>query len=155
MNTDTKLEISVAAAKELIDIGLAALIDIRQPFELDLEGEIEQALSVPLFRLKELLGERLTEEEQELLDADEPDTRDIRHFLSLLNEQHVQRDQILLCLCNSGRRSLYAARLLRELGYSRCLSVRGGIRSWSAQPGSNPDMATLKDDGEPSRRDRL
>lgn len=125
-----QLEISVNAARELVDIGLAVLLDIRQPFELELEGQVEGAVPVPLFRLKQLLGRGLSEEEQELLDADEPDDRDFQHFISLINRHHVTQDQILLCLCNSGRRSLRAAELLRDLGYSRCLSVREGFREW-------------------------
>ncbi|HDP88678.1 MAG TPA: sulfurtransferase [Thioalkalivibrio sp.] len=134
MPNQPQLEISVTAARELAAIGLAVLMDIRQPFELALEGEVEHAVSLPLFRLKQLLGHQLTEDEQELLDADEPDERDIRHFLALINQHHIGRDQILLCLCNSGRRSLHAAALLRELGYARSLSVRGGIRAWHASP---------------------
>jgi rhodanese-related sulfurtransferase len=130
MTTPESIEISTAAAKELLSLGMGTLIDIRQPFELMLEGEVGDALPVPLFRFKQLLGQALSDEEQELLDADEPDARDIRHFLALINEQHVARDRILLCLCNSGRRSLHAAALLRELGYPRSLSVRGGIRAW-------------------------
>ncbi len=125
-----QLEISVNAARELVDIGLAVLLDIRQPFELELEGQVDGAVPVPLFRLKQLLGRGLSEEEQELLDADEPDDRDFQHFISLINRHHVTQDQILLCLCNSGRRSLRAAELLRDLGYTRCLSVREGFREW-------------------------
>jgi len=130
---DLQLEISVAASRELVDIGLAVLLDIRQPFELELEGSVDGAVSVPLFRLKQLLGNKLSEEEQELLDADEPDERDFQHFLSLLNRHHVRQDQILLCLCNSGRRSLKAAQLLRDLGYARTLSVREGFRGWETE----------------------
>lgn len=125
-----QLEISVDASRELVDIGLAVLLDIRQPFELEMEGAVDGAVSVPLFRLKQLLGKTLSEEEQELLDADEPDERDFQHFLSLINQHHVRQDQILLCLCNSGRRSLKAAQLLRDLGYARSLSVREGFRGW-------------------------
>lgn len=127
---DPKLEISVNAARELVDIGLAVLLDIRQPFELELEGAVDGAVPVPLFRLKQLLGREITKEEQELLDADEPDDRDFQHFIALINEYHVTQDQILLCLCNSGRRSLRAAELLRDLGYARSLSVREGFRGW-------------------------
>ncbi len=125
-----QLEISAKSAHELVEIGLAVLLDIRQPFELELEGAVDGAVLVPLFRLKQLLGRVLSEEEQELLDADEPDERDFQHFLSLINQYHVTQDQILLCLCNSGRRSLRAAELLRDLGYARCLSVREGFRGW-------------------------
>ncbi|WP_445175138.1 rhodanese-like domain-containing protein [Microcoleus sp.] len=33
-------------------------------------------------------------------------------------------------MCNSGRRSLYAARLLRSMGYPKALSVAGGFQAW-------------------------
>jgi rhodanese-related sulfurtransferase len=35
----------------------------------------------------------------------------------------------LICVCNSGRRSLPAAQLFRELGYQRVFSLRGGYRA--------------------------
>jgi rhodanese-related sulfurtransferase len=37
---------------------------------------------------------------------------------------------LLLCVCNSGRRSLAAASLLRSLGYPKALSVAGGFQAW-------------------------
>lgn len=129
---DVSLEVTAATARELIELNLATLLDVRQPFEREVEGAPEEGIAVPLFQFKHLLGHRLDPEEQEILDADVPDDREMRHFMQVINEQHFGADRILLCLCNSGRRSLHAASLLRELGLGRSLSVAGGWREWSA-----------------------
>lgn len=126
---DSMLEISVPTALELIRLKLVCLIDVRQKFELELEGEIPGACSLPLFRFKQLLGHEMTEDEHELLDGDTPDMLDAKHFISNINRMHYTKDCILLCYCNTGRRSLHAARLLRSLGYDRGFSLAGGYRA--------------------------
>lgn len=127
-NKDTRaLEISVPTALELQRLKLAHLIDIRQNFELELQGKVPGACVLPLFHFKKLLGHELTPMEQEALDEDEPDMRDIQHFLSMINGLHYTRDYILICVCNSGHRSLNAARLLRLLGYEHAFSLAGGF----------------------------
>ncbi len=126
---DSMLEISVPTALELIRLKLVCLIDVRQKFELEMEGEIPGACSLPLFRFKQLLGHQMTEDEHELLDGDEPDSLDVQHFLSNINRLHYTKDCIMLCYCNSGRRSMHAARLLRSLGYERGFSLAGGYRA--------------------------
>ena len=123
------LEISVPTTLELIGLKLVCLIDVRQKFELEVEREISGACSLPLFRFKQLLGHQMTEDEHELLDGDTPDTLDVQHFLTNINRLHYTKDCILLCYCNSGRRSLHAARLLRSLGYERAFSLAGGYRA--------------------------
>jgi len=126
---DSMLEISVSTAIELIRLKLTCLIDVRQKFELEMEKEIPGASSLPLFRFKQLLGHAMTEDEHELLDADVPDSLDVQHFLTNINRLHYTKDCILLCYCNSGRRSLHAARLLRSLSYERAFSLAGGYRA--------------------------
>ena len=126
---DTMLEISIPTALELIRLKLVCLIDVRQKFELEMEGEIPGACSLPLFRFKQLLGHQMSEDEHELLDGDEPDSLDVQHFLSNINRLHYTKDCIMLCYCNSGRRSMHAARLLRSLGYARGFSLAGGYRA--------------------------
>ena len=130
--SDIPLEMSVPTAIELISLKLACLIDIRQEFELELEGKITGACSIPLFRFKQLLGHELTPEEQEILDEDVPGSQDVEHFLTLINRLHYTKDCILLCVCNSGRRSIHAARLLRSLGFKRGFSLAGGYHALSA-----------------------
>ncbi|WP_297360717.1 rhodanese-like domain-containing protein [Acidiferrobacter sp.] len=128
------LEIQAETAKEIVRLKIATLIDVRQPTELEIEGEIPEAESVPLFDLKKILGHKLTEEEQEILDCDLPTEKDARLFLSIINKHHYQKGNVLLCLCNSGKRSLRAVELLRSMGYERVFSVAGGVRAWR-EPG--------------------
>ena len=123
------LEISVSTALELVRLKLVCLIDVRQKFELELEPEVPGASTLPLFRFKQLLGHVMTEDEHELLDADTPDSLDVQHFLANINRLHYTKECIMLCYCNSGRRSLHAARLLRSLGYDRGFSLTGGYRA--------------------------
>jgi Rhodanese-related sulfurtransferase len=84
---------------------------------------------------KKSLGHALNEEEQELLDADLPSQQDTQHFFNLINGLHYDKDYILICVCNSGRRSLHAAQLLRALGYRRGFSLHGGYRELKAAAG--------------------
>ena len=124
---DKPLEMTPQTALELQRLNLAVLIDIRQKFELELQGEIPGASFLPLFQFKRMLGHQLTSLEQEALDEDVPDMRDIQHFLSMINNMHHSKDLILVCVCNSGHRSLNAARLLRLLGYEHSFSLAGGF----------------------------
>lgn len=123
------IEISVLATLELSRLNLACLIDVRQKFELEIEGEINEAYSLPLFKFKHLLGHKLTQEEQEILDEDSPGMEDIQNFITMINDLHNAKDCIVVCVCNSGKRSINAARLLRMLGYNRAFSLIGGYRA--------------------------
>lgn len=125
-----QLEISLASAMELCQLGLATMIDIRQAFELEMKGAIPDTVHIPMFEVKRLLGDRLTEDEQDILDAGAPKEMDVKSFFTMINKLHHGRDHLLLCICNSGRRSLYAADLLRSLGYPKALSVAGGFQAW-------------------------
>lgn len=125
-----QLEISLASALELVQLGLATMIDIRQAFEIDMKGAIPGTVHIPLFEVKKLLGDALTESEQEILDAGRPSDIDIKGLITTINRLHHARDHLLLLTCNSGRRSLYAADLLRSLGYPKALSVAGGFQAW-------------------------
>lgn len=129
------LEVSLPTALELCRLGLATLIDIRQTFEIELKGAIPGTEHVPLFEVKVMLGHPLTEDEQDILDAGEPKEMDAQSFFSTINRLHHERDHLLLCVCNSGRRSLTAAALLRSLGYPKALSVAGGFLAWKKLQG--------------------
>lgn len=124
------LEISLPTAMELGRLGLATLIDIRQSFEIEMKGAIPDTVHIPMFEVKVMLGHQLTEDEQDILDAGQPMEMDARTFFTLINQLHHGRDHLLLCICNSGRRSLAAAALLRSLGYPKALSVAGGFQAW-------------------------
>ena len=137
MSTDTPstidpagLEISLSSALELSQLGLGTLVDIRQAFELELKGEIPDTLHVPLFEVKQLLGHPLSEDEQDIIDAGQPTPMDVQGFFTTINRVHHGGERIVLLVCNSGRRSLYAAQLLRSMGYPKTLSVAGGFQAW-------------------------
>jgi rhodanese-related sulfurtransferase len=125
-----QLEISLGSAMELVQLGLATMIDIRQGFEIEMKGAIPGTEHIPLFEVRKLLGDRLTENEQEVLDTGKPSAIDIKSLITTINRLHHSRDHLLLLTCNSGRRSLYAASLLRSLGYPKALSVAGGFQAW-------------------------
>jgi rhodanese-related sulfurtransferase len=131
-----QLEISLASAMELVELGLGTMIDIRQGFEIEMKGAIPGTVHIPLFEVKKLLGDQLTENEQEVLDAGRPSDIDIKGLITTINRLHHGRDHLLLLTCNSGRRSLYAADLLRSLGYPKALSVAGGFQAWKKLAGS-------------------
>ncbi len=124
------LEISLPTALELARLGLGTMIDIRQTFEIDMKGAIPDTLHIPLFEVKVLLGHSLTEDEQDILDAGTPKDMDVKSFFTMINQLHHARDNLLLCICNSGKRSLSAAAMLRSLGYPKALSVVGGFQAW-------------------------
>ncbi|HSM23223.1 MAG TPA: rhodanese-like domain-containing protein, partial [Rubrivivax sp.] len=95
---------------------------------------------IPMFEVKRMLGHNLSEDEQDILDAGRPTEIDVQSFFTMINRLHHKHDNVLLCLCNSGRRSLYAAQLLRSLGYGKALSVAGGFQAWKklqAPPGES------------------
>jgi len=136
---DSDLEISLASATELCRLGLGTMVDIRQAFEIELKGAIPGTVHIPLFEVKLLLGHTLSEDEQDILDAGKPTAIDVADFFTTLNRMHHAHDKIVLCVCNSGRRSLYAARLLRSMGYGKALSVAGGFQAWKKLQAPHPE----------------
>ncbi len=124
------VEISLPSALEMCRLGLATLIDIRQTFEIEMKGAIPDAVHIPMFEVKVMLGHILTEDEQDILDAGQPKDMDAKVFFTMINTLHHGHDHLLLCICNSGRRSITAAEMLRSLGYPKALSVAGGFQAW-------------------------
>ena len=137
-----RLEITLPTAMELCQLGLATMIDIRQSFEIELKGAIPDTVHIPMFEVKVMLGHALTEDEQDILDSGQPKEIDARSFFTMINQLHHARDHLLLCVCNSGRRSLAAASLLRSLGYPKALSVAGGFQAWKKMQ-DKPDAAVI------------
>ena len=125
-----QLEITLGSAMELCRLGMGTMIDIRQGFEIELKGAIPDTVHIPMFEVKRLLGDKLTANEQEVLDAGQPKDIDVKGFITMINKLHHGRDHLLLCICNSGRRSLVVADLLRQMGYPNSLSVAGGFQAW-------------------------
>jgi len=126
----TGLEISLASALELARLKLGTMVDIRQAFEIEMKGAIPDTVHIPLFEVKQMLGHPLSEDEQDILDAGTPTPMDAQSFFTTINRLHHVHDHIVLLVCNSGRRTLYAAQLLRSMGYPKTLSVAGGFQAW-------------------------
>lgn len=138
----TTLEVTLPTALELSRLGLATMIDIRQSFEIEMKGAIPDTVHIPMFEVKLMLGHTLTEDEQDILDAGKPKDMDAQSFFTMINQLHHGRDHLLLCICNSGRRSLAAASLLRSLGYPKALSVAGGFQAWKKLQAPAPAAAS-------------
>lgn len=132
------LEVSLPTALELCRLGLGTMIDIRQTFEIEMKGAIPGTVHIPLFEVKRLLGHTLSENEQDILDAGKPKEIDVMGFFTMINQLHHRRDHLLLCVCNSGRRSLTSAALLRSMGYDKALSVAGGFQAWKLLQSAAP-----------------
>lgn len=137
------LEITLPTALEMCQLGLATLVDIRQSFEIEMKGAIPNTIHIPMFEMKVMLGDALDEDEQDILDAGQPKELDVKSFFTMINQLHHRHDNLILCICNSGRRSLAAASLLRSLGYPKALSVIGGFQAWKKlqNPPSQPTAA--------------
>jgi len=58
------------------------------------------------------------------------------------------REREILAICGSGKRSLLAVQTLRELGYARSFSVRGGFARWQGEGGPVEYGALGADAGE-------
>ncbi len=130
------VEISLPSALEMCRLGLATMIDIRQSFEIEMKGAIPDAVHIPMFEVKLMLGHTLSEDEQDILDAGQPKDMDATVFFTMINKLHNGHDHLLLCICNSGRRSITAAEMLRSLGYPKALSVAGGFQAWKKLRGA-------------------
>jgi rhodanese-related sulfurtransferase len=134
-----KLEISLSSASELCRLGLGTMIDIRQGFEIEMKGAIPDTVHIPMFEVRRMLGHALSEDEQEVLDTGKPNAIDAQTFFTMINRLHHAHDNILLFICNSGRRSLHAAKLLRSMGYGKALSVGGGFVAWKQLTATQSD----------------
>jgi rhodanese-related sulfurtransferase len=139
--TAARLEMSLPTALELCALGAATLVDIRQSFEIDMKGAIPDTVHIPLCEVKLMLGQTLSDDEQDTLDAGRPTPVDAQTFFTTLNRLHHDHDHLVLIVCNSGRRSLYAAQLLRDLGYPRAWSVAGGFQAWKKLQQAAPRAA--------------
>jgi molybdopterin/thiamine biosynthesis adenylyltransferase/rhodanese-related sulfurtransferase len=96
-------EINVAELELLRESGPdCCLLDVREPREVAL-GMIPGSLPIPLRQI----GARLSELEQ-------------------------WRGGPIVCICQSGKRSLFAASLLEQNGFEHAVSLRGGYKAWIA-----------------------
>lgn len=124
----TPLKIRAETALEMLNRGLATMIDVRQPFELACGESVDCAENVPLLHLKLALDDDFSAEELEMLADERPNSAEVLGFLQII-DRHSRDGRPVLCFCGSGRRSLHAVRLLRAFRLPHCYSVAGGIRA--------------------------
>jgi sulfur-carrier protein adenylyltransferase/sulfurtransferase len=104
-------------------------------------------------------GERLTvidiRERDEFVQGHLPNATFIpRGFLELQIEQHhTDRDQPVIVYCAGGVRSALAARNLKEMGYTRPISLIGGFNGWK-NAGFNFKIPTVLNDEQRIRYSR-
>lgn len=104
------MEIDPPEVKTMMDQGAAfKLIDVREPGEYEI-CRIDGSILIPLGDVKERKPEKLN---------------------------GLQKSDIIVTQCHHGKRSLTAAEILKEMGYTNVKSMRGGIEEWSLQVDSN------------------
>ena len=69
-----------------------------------------------------------------------------RGFLEMRIENHAQREDTLVLYCAGGTRSAFAAKTLKDLGYTEVKSMTGGYNRWSdlAFPTEKPLMLSAE-----------
>src|SRR5204862_1731223 len=74
-------------------------------------------------------------EKEEVREGDVPGARSLpRGFLEMRVEEAVpDKNTPVVAYCGSGTRSLLAGRILKELGYTNVVSMRGGFTAWKNQ----------------------
>ena len=97
-------EIAPLQAKQKLDAGEAALIDVREPREYDV-ARIAGAELIPMAAVPAQL----------------------QHLEALADAK------LLIVHCHHGVRSLNVVNWLRRQGVDNCVSMSGGIESWSVQ----------------------
>jgi len=93
-------EIGAAQARELVEEGEAAVVDVRERDEWE-EGHLPRAVHIPRGNL------------ESRIEGAVPD-----------------KSRPVLLYCASGNRSAFAAKTLEELGYENVLSLAGGFTDW-------------------------
>lgn len=122
------------------------------------KSEIEEISAQELKQWMES-GERLTvidiRERDEFVQGHLPDATFIpRGFLELQIEQHhTDRDQPVIVYCAGGVRSALAARNLKEMGFTRPISLIGGFNGWK-NAGFNFKIPTVLNDEQRIRYSR-
>jgi rhodanese-related sulfurtransferase len=109
--------------------GKPILLDVREPAEFDLL-RIPGSINVPRGILEQSCE----------WDYDET-----------VPELAARRDQEIVVICRSGKRSVLAADVLLQMGFSNVVSLKTGVRGWSdyEQPMTNANGDALEaDDGD-------
>lgn len=97
--------------KVMQDAESPLLVDVREPYEYE-EAHIPGSVLIPRGLLE---------------GAADPNNR---HRIEAL---HTARDRPVVVLCNTGGRAAMAADTLQQMGFTRVLSLAGGLRLWEAE----------------------
>lgn len=87
---------------------LPMLLDIREPYEFD-AMHVKDSLNVPRGILENACEYDFEETVPELVEA---------------------REQEIVVICRSGNRSIFAADVMRTMGYKNAVSLKTGLRGW-------------------------
>jgi len=85
------------------------LLDIREPYEFD-AMHIEDAINVPRGVLETACDYDYEETVPELVES---------------------REREIIVICRSGKRSILAADVMQQMGYTKVRSLKTGMRGWS------------------------
>lgn len=102
------------------------LLDVREPYEFD-AMHIEGALNVPRGILESACEYNYEETVPELVEA---------------------REQEIVVICRSGKRSVLVADVMQKMGYQNVKSLKTGMRGWS-----DDDQEMIDADGKPVDED--
>lgn len=80
------------------------LLDVREPWEFEI-AKLSNSVNIPLDQI----------------------------FESHAALDKINKDQDLVVICHTGRRSMIACCWLRQYGFNNCFSLKGGIDSWSKE----------------------
>jgi rhodanese-related sulfurtransferase len=94
------------------------LIDVRSIAEYVFVGHPEMAYNIPLMFW--------SEEEQKLI----PNKKFIQDL-----ESHFAKDDVLIFICRSGKRSLKAAKIARQVGFLKVFSIKEGFEGKKDEQG--------------------
>lgn len=96
-------EITVAELKQKIQDGdNVYMIDVREPYEYEEQNNGAQLLPLEYFQRFEL------------------------------EQIKANKDDEIVCICKSGKRSMLATMILEQVGYTNVSNLRGGIMAWFA-----------------------
>ena len=102
------------------------LLDVREPYEFD-AMHIQGALNVPRGILETACEYNYEETVPELVEA---------------------REQEIVVICRSGKRSVLVAEVMQQMGYRNVKSLKTGMRGWS-----DDDQEMVDADGKPVDED--
>jgi len=102
------------------------LLDVREPYEYD-AMHIQGALNVPRGILETACEFNYEETVPELANA---------------------REQEIIVICRSGKRSALVAQIMQQLGYQNVTSLKTGMRGWS-----DDDQEMVDSNGKPVEED--